>query len=458
MDEHQAEVVVVGAGLAGLTAARKLKAAGKSVVVIEARDRVGGRTLNHELAGGGVVEVGGQWIGPTQTAVLKLAEELGVGTFPTYVTGEKLLEYRGKLHRYSGSVPPVVSAGLGEGFLALKRLERMARSVSPTAPWNAPKAVRWDAQTLATWINGSICSSSGRALVTLVCESVWAASPAEISLLHALAHVASAGGVEAVLNTVGGAQDRRFVGGSQRLALAMASELSEAELLFEQPVYRIEQSAEAVSVRCRDLGISARHVVVAISPSLAGRIDYYPALPAARDALTQRAPNGAVVKCMAAYDTPFWRSDGLSGQALLLDGPVKFVYDNSPPGDAPGVLLAFLEADAARTSSALDPRRRQEVVLDVLSRLFGSAARNPNEFIAKDWSTEPFTRGCYGAVLPPHTWTSVGRSLRESVGRIHWASAETSDVWMGYMDGAVRSGHRAADDIIAALNESAIHV
>ncbi|GAA1463436.1 hypothetical protein GCM10009619_41880 [Williamsia maris] len=294
-------------------------------------------------------------------------------------------------------------------------------------------------------------STGGKKLVQLVCEAVFAASPDEVSLLHVLAYIASAGGVDVLIDTVGGAQERRIVGGSQRLAVELAEGLGPDELHTSEPVHHIDYTDAGVTVVSATQVVRARHAVVALSPSLAGRISYQPGLPPARDSLTQRVPNGSVIKTMAVYPTPFWRSAGLSGQAVLLDGPLKIIYDNSPSDSSLGVLLTFFLGDSSRDASARWPDERSALVLDTLARVFGPQAREPIEIVEQDWSAEQFTRGCYGAALPPKTWTSVGQALRTPVGPIHWASAETATAWMGYMDGAVRSGHDTAEQILATL-------
>jgi monoamine oxidase len=198
--------------------------------------------------------------------------------------------------------------------------------------------------------------------------------------------------------------------------------------------------------------VRARRAIVALSPTLAGRIVYEPALPAARDHLTQRVPNGSVIKCMAVYDTPFWRRDGLSGEAISIDGPARVVFDNTPPQGAPGVLLGFLEGRDAR-DLADAPLERRESVLGTFTRLFGPAAARPLDYVELDWSCEEYTRGCYGGYLPPGVWTAFGHALRAPIGRIHWAGAETATAWAGYMEGALQSGERAADEALAAPDE-----
>jgi len=445
------EVAVVGAGLAGLVAARDLAAAGREVLLLEARDRVGGRLLNEPIGEGKVVEVGGQWVGPTQERVLALARSLGVETFPTHSTGENLIEDRGEVRRYRGTVPNVGRLVLAELMLAQRRLDRMARSVPPEAPWRARRARRLDGQTAATWLRRNVRTRLAREILELGIEAVWAAQPEDVSLLHLLFYVRSAGGLDALWDTEGGAQQDRVVGGSQRLATALAGRMGSERILLGAPVRRLEQRDGRVTLAAGEAEVEARRVIVALAPSLAGRIDYDPPLPGMRDQLTQRTPLGTVTKCMALYDEPFWRAEGLSGHGLSTTGPVRLTYDNSPPDGSPGVLLGFLEGRRAREAARLAPEERRDQVLGTFARLFGPDALRPQRYLERQWAEEPFTRGCYGAHLPPGTWTDYGPALREPVGAVHWAGAETATVWNGYMDGAVRSGEDAAREVLARL-------
>ncbi len=443
------DVAVVGAGLAGLAAARAVRAAGASVVVLEARDRVGGRTLNEELGDGQVVEVGGQWVGPTQTRLLELARELGVGTFPTWTAGENVVEWAGSVRRYRGTIPRINPLVLADVQQAQLRLDRLARTVPPEAPWDAPRAVDRDGVTFETWLRRNVATRGARELLAIACRAVWAAEPRDLSLLHFLFYVRSAGGLDALLDTEGGAQEARFLGGSQRLALRLAEELAGAgvEVRLGAPVRSIDwEPGGAVAG-----GVRARRVVLALPPVLTARIAYAPALPGFRDQLTQRMIQGAVWKCMAVYDEPFWRAEGLSGQGLSDRGPVALTFDNSPPSGSPGVLLGFLEGEEARRAGLLEPAERRRRVLDSFGRMFGERARTPERYLERSWAEEEFTRGCYGCYLPTGGWTSFGPALRAPIGPLHWAGAETATTWSGYMDGAVRSGDRAAGEVLAAL-------
>ncbi|MDQ6853455.1 MAG: flavin monoamine oxidase family protein [Actinomycetota bacterium] len=444
----EADVAVVGAGIAGLIAGRDLVAAGKEVVVLEARDRVGGRVLNHELSDGSVVELGGQWIGPTQLRMAKLTAELGLETFPTYNTGEHLLHVGGRHVRYR-TRPRLGALALADIAQAQTRFDRLAGRVPLEVPWAAERAEALDAQTFETWIRRNARTTTGREMLRLYAEGVFAAEASDFSLLHALFYTHSGGGVDALAGTHGGAQQDRFVGGSQLVPIRLAEQLGD-RVRLSAPVRRIDQQGTSVTVIADHVQVSAERVIVALPPTLAGRIAYDPPLPGVRDQLTQRVPAGSVIKSHAVYDTPFWRDDGLTGQATGDRGPVKVVFDNSPPGGTPGVLLAFLEGAAARRLNRVDADERRVAVIGSLASFFGPRARDPIEYVELDWSEEEWTRGCYGAHFPPGVWTQYGPALRAPTARIHWAGAETATVWSGYMDGAVQSGERAAAEVIQA--------
>ena len=445
---HDCDAIVVGAGLSGLAAARELERAGLDVRVLEARDRVGGRTLNHSVGERpeDVVELGGQWVGPTQLEAMALAGELGLETYPTYNEGKSVFENpAGRLSRYTGTIPrmnPLVLADYGR---ADARFKRMYKRVDPRAPWEAANAEALDNETFETWIRRSAKTRTAREALALGIRGVFSVEPADLSVLHALFYAASAGGWDELLEVEGGAQQDRVVGGSQRISLGMADELGE-RVQLETPVRSIRVDGDSVIVG----ELRARRVIVALPPALAGRLDYEPAMPAQRDQLTQRVPMGSVIKCMAIYDEPFWRAEGLSGQAISLPGPVQVVFDNTPPNGDPGVLMGFIEGRDARVLGPVPEAERRRVVVENLARIFGERAANPTGYVEKDWSSETYSRGCYAGVPTPGTWTAYGRALREPVGRIHWAGTETATRWMGYFDGAIQAGKRAAGEVLAA--------
>jgi len=456
---HEAEIAIVGAGQAGLAAARHLVAAGRKVLVLEARDRVGGRTLNHAVTAPGakpgtVVEVGGQWVGPTQDRVLALIRELGLSTFRTFNTG-KLVDLRGgERSEYAGRIPPGTMIGSVEAQVAITRLNRMAREVPLDKPWTAPKAAEWDSQTFQSWIDRNLFTDDSRNLLQLAVEAVFSAHPRDLSLLGVLFYIHSGGSLEMLLNTEGGAQEARIVGGSQRIALAMAAELGE-RVLLNSPVLRIEHGEQGVTLRGDGFELRAQRAIVAIPPTLAGRIRYAPALDGLRDQLTQRLPMGTVIKVQCVYPKPFWREAGLNGQATGDVGPVKLSFDNSPPDGHIGVLMGFIEGSDGRAALRQTREQRRQGTIDSFVRFFGEQARRPLEYIEQNWASEEWTRGCYAGIFPPGVWLDYGEALRAPVGPLHWAGTETAEVWNGYFDGAIRSGERAAAEVAAALRARA---
>jgi monoamine oxidase len=459
---RSADVIVIGAGLAGLAAAHDVVARGRSAIVLEARRRVGGRTLNQPIGAGKVIEIGGQWIGPTQDALAKLAGDLGVKTYKTYNTGNNVYYRNGILLPYRtdtpglGAVPPDPSGG-ADAEQAIVKLDSMANEVPRDKPWTASSAVEWDGQTVETWKQKNLATDNGKFLLDVGIEAVFAAEPRDLSLLFLLFYIAGAGNettpgtFERLINTADGAQDSRFVGGSQLVSIGLAKRLSR-RVVLGKPARRIEQSRSGVRV-FSDAGLVARgkRVIVAMAPTLAGRIDYHPALPALRDQLTQRFPNGSVIKCEAVYDTPFWRDAGLTGQAVSDASPVRITFDNTPPDGKPGVLLGFIEGTAARVYTRKPAAERRTAVLNNFATYFGEKALHPTAYYEMNWSTDPWTRGCYTGFTSPGVLLDFGEALRRPAGRIHWAGTETSTIWAGYMDGAVRSGQRAAKEVLGKL-------
>lgn len=442
------DVAIVGAGLAGLTAATHLRHAGRSVVVLEARDRVGGRNFDHHLGGGAVAELGGQWAGPGQDKVLALAKRLGVKTFPTYSKGENVYYAQGQLHTYTGDVPPANAASLVELEAAILELNQMASGVSAGAPWRASQAGTYDQQTIADWASQNLHTAEAQNLMALAIRAVYGEEPAQVSLLDLLAAISGVGGD---INTlIGSAQSIRFVGGPQQLSIKLAHALG-ARVRLSHPVLAIDQGRQGVSLHTASDRFHARRAVITIPKPLITRIAYTPALPAAHDQILQRQPMGSVLKVNAIYARPFWRDAGLSGAATSDTGPIRVTYDNSPPDGRPGVLVGFMEGDDSRRFYGASSSMRRVAALRSLARYFGPRALHPIGYVDMAWAQEPFTRGAYGSFNPPGVLTSLHDASSQPVGALHFAGADTAPLWPGYMDGAIRSGERAADEVLSAL-------
>lgn len=443
------DVVVVGAGLAGLTAACALVDRGRSVVVLEANDRVGGRTLSQPF-GRGVVDLGGQWLGPAQPRMARLAEELGVATYRQYDTGAKVLEIRGQRRTHAGTIPALSVPNLLAIQHAMSALAAMHPEVPLDAPARAARAMEWDRGTVEAWKRRHLPFADARAVFDVALRVVFGAEAAELSLLHFLFYLHSGGGLKALVEIEGGAQQTRIQGGAQQFSIRLAARL-DGRVRLSSPVRAIEQTDDEVLVRTDTGAWRAERVIVAVPPPMAGRIRYSPDLPAVRDQLTQRMPMGATIKCMALYDTPFWRAAGLSGESVCPDGPAAVTFDNTTRaaegGDEQPGLLGFLVGAAAREWGARPADERKAAFLGQLVRLFGPEAAAPVDYIEKDWSTEPYIRGCPVASFAPGGVTGFGAALRAPCGRVHWAGTESATEWSGFMEGAVQSGERAAAEI-----------
>ncbi|BDX33729.1 monooxygenase [Mycobacterium antarcticum] len=445
------DVVIVGAGFAGLAAARKLTALGRDVVVLEGRDRVGGRSHTTTIAGV-PVDLGGTFVGPTQTEVLALAAELGCPTVPTYDHGENLIRWRGRVRSYRSTIPRLSILELLDVSRIQWRFERLGKQIPTDAPWTAPTAHRLDQLTLEGWLQSVHAGKSTRDLMAIMARVTWGCEPDEVSMLHAVRYVKAAGGIGPMLDVKGGAQQDRFPGGTQQIALRMAEDLGDLVRL-DHVVTRIEHGPQGVTVHTAAEALTARAVIVAVPPEHRGAIRFEPELPVGHADLARHWPQGNLSKAYAAYSTPFWRADGRSGESLSDDGPVFITFDVSPgdskTGDGPGVLLGFTDA---RTFDSLEPDARRATALKCFADLFGDQALHPTDYVDHRWSAEAFAPGGPTAAVPPGSWTTYGRWLRAPIGGIFWAGTETADEWTGFLDGAVRSGHRAAAEVVGHLD------
>ena len=443
---RRADVVVVGAGLAGLAAARRLVAAGRKVVLLEARDRVGGRVKSGTIAGR-PVDLGGMWVGRHQPRLLDLLRRYGIPTAPQFVRGRCITEIGGRRYTGEGEEAPLDPADETEWRRLVKKLDALATRVPVEAPWTAREAAEWDRVTFDEWTRANAKSPAVRAMTAIVSRGLFCTEPEEISLIFVLFSLRTGEGFQEVWGMQEGAQAFLVPGGLHRLAREMARELGDA-IAPNAPVAAIAQDASGVTVTEPGGSWRAAAAIVAVPLPLSARIRYEPPLPAGRDALAQRCPMASVIKYWIAYREPFWRKRGWNALVETDEPPTSEFADASPAGDGPGLIVGFVESRSARdwTLQPLETRKRR--IAEKIAHFLGPEGADPVDYVENDWPSEPWTRGCFGATMGPGVLTSLGPWLRRPFGRIHWAGAETSALWSGYVEGAILSGERAAAEAL----------
>lgn len=441
----QSDVIVVGAGAAGLKAALELKAKGLSVIVLEARDRIGGRAMPGEVAGR-TVDFGGQWVGAQQKLLRAEAATCDVPLYPQYTEGKSLISIGDKVTAYNSAVPKLSLLALLDAARVGSIWDKQIRKLPAGAPWKAEKAKEWDSVSLEAWLEKNNWSDEGRSLLRTIATAILCTDPDQVSYLYFLEVLRQGQGLETMLAVEGGSQQDKLLGGAWLVFKRMADKLGDA-IKLSAPVRKIEQDHAGVRVSTDQDIYSAKRVIVTVPPQLAAQIDYFPALPVKKIGLLRRMPMGSVIKMHIAYPTPFWREKGLNGAALSTDRTLSMVYDQSPGDGSVGILVGLIEGHHAVELSTLGRDGRRAAVLADLVHYFGEDASNPLEYVDHDWIADEWAQGGYGAHMPPGVMTAYGEALREPSGRIHWAGTETATEWLGYFEGALESGIRVAAEI-----------
>ncbi|KAF4632088.1 hypothetical protein G7Y89_g6049 [Cudoniella acicularis] len=444
------DCIIIGGGYAGLSAAKALKEANKRVLLLEARDRIGGRVITQRHDDGTYVDLGGSYLGREQPRMYAFAKEFGVETFDAYTPGKNILLYQGKHLPYPGAIIPLVLwEQLDLNFL-IQRFERLARTVNVDRPWETPDAVRLDNTTLAEWIRRNSWTKAARETLTMVSETIWGARTTEISALHAFFYAKAGVDLTTLATSAKGAQDQLIKGGSQTIVDKIHARLGDSVRIGE-PVVAIDQSSSdadgVVTVTTSKSSYKARRVIIAIPPPQVLRITFNPPLPHQRRSLLEHMPMGSYWKYIALYKKAFWREKGFSGEASSPDGLLSVLFDASPQ-EGYAVLMGFVVGENARTLSTHTTEERKQRILNALALFHGKEARHPFRLVEHTMMDEEYIGGCPVGNPAPGMWTTLGPWLRKPFHRVHWAGTETSSVWNGYMEGAVASGQRAAEEIL----------
>jgi monoamine oxidase len=451
MQTRDADFCVIGAGFAGLAAARRLADTGHSVVVLEARDRVGGRVWTRPYFDGLPIDVGGTWIGAGHDRLHAWVREAGLETYPTHDEGENILVTGGKARRFCGGIPNIDPYSLAIIGVTIKRIEWMAQSLRLDEPWRGKQAREWDAHSLRSWFDSflNVPSDTARQFLSTMLATLFCVDASEVSLLNALYLARAWGSILYAGGTKDGANQALVVGGMQPVAEQVARKLGDA-VHPQAPVRTIKQDAAGVEIVSDAITVRARRAIVATPPLLASQIAYEPALPIAHAQLLQRCPPGTIIRAIVAFDEPFWRRDGLTGESLAPGHVCPLSIDQSPRAGTPGIISIYSAGPPALRMATLDPAERRAVFLKHLTTRFGPKAARPIHYLETNWCAERWSQGGMIAHFPPGVLTTYGKSLRAPAGRLHWANTETATHMSAFIDGAIRSGERAADEVLAA--------
>ena len=446
------DAIIIGAGFAGLAAARKLTQEGcTKVLVLEARDRVGGRTM-HGVVAGLDVDFGGMWLGPTQTRLATLAQEYQVRTYRTFLEGKAVFRLNGKEHHGDReNIDGIFGARDALSYFSVRRkIKALSAEIDCEEPWAHRKAEELDATTVEQWVCAKIKSERLRQLYRLLCFSLFCAEASQVSMLFFLHYLKSGDGFNVLISAdEGGAQNFLFHGGVHQIARKMSEELGD-RVRLEEPVSAIEWSDDRATVRTTKGQYDAKRVIVCVPPTLVAKLDFSPPLPQPKAALHNRLIMGSAIKYWVVFDRPFWRDQGFNGSIIRDDVPCAPCFDVTPAGEERGVIAGFFDGDHALNHGDAPKEVRKDLVLKMLAEHFGDKALSPVEYVDQDWTAETWSGGCYGAFAAPGIYAKFGAWLRRPIGPLLWAGTETSPRWTGYIDGAIRSGERAADEVLQA--------
>jgi len=465
VDSEDAQVkfkaIVIGAGISGLSAAKWLQDWGiDSVLVLEARDRVGGRTLTKRDSRVKYVDLGGSYVGPTQNHLFRLSKELGIETYKVNEE-EKLIYYSenyGRILHGRDDLPafwsPLKNMDLNHFF---RIVDEFGKEIPSDCPWKAPHAEEWDKMSVREFGEKCLYSKTTLEILEALCSAFVASEAYESSFLWFLWYIKISYGTKRIFSSTNGGQERKFIGGSQQISERLAAILGH-KVVLNKPVVEIDQRGSSVLVSTLDGNeYEADYVILAIPPALQMKIHFQPSLPTLRNQMIQRVPMGSVIKIMIYYKKNFWREKGMCGTSFVMgsdEHPVVYTFDDTKPDGSVPALVGFIAGDKARRLSKLTPEERKIMIAKSLSKVFGCPeALEPIHYEEHNWMAEQYSGGCYTAMFPPGCFTMYGQVLREPIGKLYFAGTETSIIWSGYMEGAVAAGERAAREILCVMGK-----
>ena len=447
------QVIIIGAGFSGVAAAKKLHEAAIPFLLVEARERLGGRVYTKQISEELYLDLGGQWIGPSQDRMYALCKSYSLEYFETYDQGYNVLDLKKQVKKFKGLIPNLDLFSLINLDFVLKKLERLAKTIPEDSPWLHPKALEFDQVSLAAFVAKHCKTKSCQKVITLALETVFAAELNEVSLLHALFYFKSGRDLNTLINIKNGAQLHRIAGGMQTLVERMAQPFME-QIKFNHPVDRIRKEDGVFTVKGEGFSYKAKKIIMAIPPILAGKINFHPMLSSAKRQVMDRIAMGQVGKCFMVYQKPFWRESGFSGQAFADEhSPFQSMFDASPKEADFGIMLAFTIGNRAKAYFENTKEKRKAIMLSKLVAYFGKDAELPMLYEDFSMTDEAWSRGCYAGIYPTGAWTGFQDAYSKTENDIYWAGTEASKVWFGYIEGAVRAGETAADNILSDLKQ-----
>lgn len=441
------DVVIIGAGLSGLNAARLLAKAGKKILVLEAQDRVGGRTWSQPIGQNDFIDIGGQWIGKGHDYMYQLVREAGLKTFPTFTDGKSILRRNSNNDFYKGEIPPLGLFALLATQKALNKFDKMASTISLDSPWLSDNATQMDNQSLGSWIDETVSNTKARTLIKRMAEGELCQTVEEVSLLQALSSAKATGSFRQAEKVEDGALRDRIYGGAQGVSNFLYNQLKNS-IKLNTPVSFVKQLENHIELGNETYSVKAKKVIITVPLAVAKNIKFSPELPIEKQILIDAMEMGTVIKTHAVYSTPFWRNQRLNGSSMCFDEVVELSIDNSVQGSEKGIISSLIHANRAKDLLKLSSDERKEILLKAYTNLFGEQAMRPIFYHDYSFTNNPWIGGAYSGHFKNGVFSKYGAFVAKPFGNIHWAGTETSTLFKGFMEGAVLSGERVVKEIL----------